>query len=227
MVAIHIHSRQNGNIGLEGPGKTGWGKASGRGTWVAQAVERPTLDFSSCHDLTVHGFGMRFSLSLSLSLPFPCSLSLSLKINKLKKKKMSETTECRGSRIFCGHHRAWRPECRPHLTGPVAPSLVAEEQCPDGWGSFLPQALCPLSLSGNFQLPPPRPSFREGMENFDQPRRAAWFEQTLLEGLKSQRDPSWPYQLRVSPATEQLTKAPLRSEGSLRSAEVCVPSKRF
>ena len=27
-----------------------------RGAWVAQSVKRPTLDFSSGHDLTVRGF---------------------------------------------------------------------------------------------------------------------------------------------------------------------------
>ena len=27
------------------------------GAWVAQSVKRPTLDFGSGHDLTVHGFG--------------------------------------------------------------------------------------------------------------------------------------------------------------------------
>ena len=70
-----------------------------RGAWVAQSVERLTLDFSSGHDLTVRGFEPHLglctdsaepawdSLSLPLSLPFPClhtrSLSLSLKINFL------------------------------------------------------------------------------------------------------------------------------------------------
>ena len=31
----------------------------GRGTWVAQSVERLTLDFGSGHDLTVRGFEPR------------------------------------------------------------------------------------------------------------------------------------------------------------------------
>ena len=62
-----------------------------RGTWVAQSVKRPTLGFSSGHDLTVHEIEPRLglcagsadpawdSLSLSVSLcPFPaCALSLS------------------------------------------------------------------------------------------------------------------------------------------------------
>ena len=30
-----------------------------RGAWVAQLVKRPTLDFCSGHDLTVHGFKPR------------------------------------------------------------------------------------------------------------------------------------------------------------------------
>ena len=61
-----------------------------RGAWVAQLVERPTLDFGSGHDLTVHGFephvglcadsvepAWKLSLSLSLSAPAPlvCTLS--------------------------------------------------------------------------------------------------------------------------------------------------------
>ena len=55
------------------------------GTWVAQSVKHPTLDFSSSRDLTVHEFKPRVRLStvstepaldpLSRSLPFPHSLS--------------------------------------------------------------------------------------------------------------------------------------------------------
>ena len=75
------------------------------GIWVAQSVERGTLDFHSGHDFTVGGMEPHLglladsvesawdslSLSLSLSLgPFPaysltCSRSLSHKINKHKK----------------------------------------------------------------------------------------------------------------------------------------------
>ena len=63
------------------------------GAWVAQLVERPTLDGSG-HDLTVREFKPRVGLcadmrsllgilSLSPSLcPFPLILSLSLKISK-------------------------------------------------------------------------------------------------------------------------------------------------
>ena len=72
---------------------------------MAQLVKYLTLDFSSRHDLTVHGFKPQvglcadgsepawdsLSLSLSLSLcPSPtctCARTLSLKINKLKKKR--------------------------------------------------------------------------------------------------------------------------------------------
>ena len=69
------------------------------GTWVAQLVKHPTLNFSSGHDLRVCGFEPRIglcadsaepawdSLSLPLSLPLPCLLSLSLKIHTLKKKR--------------------------------------------------------------------------------------------------------------------------------------------
>ena len=62
------------------------------------SVRRPTLDFSSGHDLTVHGFEpyiglcadsaepswdfLPLSLSASLKLSAPPPLSLSLKINK-------------------------------------------------------------------------------------------------------------------------------------------------
>ena len=69
-----------------------------QGTRVAQSVKRPTLDFGSGHDLTVHDFEPHVGLhavscqrgaclgSPSRSLPLPrlCSfsLSLSLKINK-------------------------------------------------------------------------------------------------------------------------------------------------
>ena len=57
-------------------------------------VKHPALDFSSGHDLTVHGIKPRIglctdteepawdSLSLPLSLPFPCSCTLPLSINK-------------------------------------------------------------------------------------------------------------------------------------------------
>ena len=65
-----------------------------KGTWVAQSVKYPTLDFSSGHDLTVRGIEPHHrlcadrvdpawdSLSLPLSLPLPCSLSLPLSQNK-------------------------------------------------------------------------------------------------------------------------------------------------
>ena len=54
------------------------------GTWVAQSVERGTLDFGSAHDLRVVGPGPTSSLLTPLSLlPFPAlpplALTLSLK----------------------------------------------------------------------------------------------------------------------------------------------------
>ena len=64
-------------------------KALMRGTWVAQSVKRPTLDFGPGQDLTVREFKPLIelctdstepawdSLSLSLSLLLPHSLSLS------------------------------------------------------------------------------------------------------------------------------------------------------
>ena len=72
------------------------------GTWVSQSVRRPTLDFGSGHDLTVHEIELHVglctdsvdpawdSLSHSLSLPLPhlctrarsLSLSLSLSLSK-------------------------------------------------------------------------------------------------------------------------------------------------
>ena len=63
---------------------------------MVQPVKRPTLDFSSGHDLTVHEFEPHIGLCadsvepawdspfLSLSVPLPLMLSLSLKINKNK-----------------------------------------------------------------------------------------------------------------------------------------------
>ena len=57
-----------------------------RGTWVAQSVKSPALDFSSSHDLRIlrlsPAAGSQWSLLkiLSLSLPLtpllPCALSL-------------------------------------------------------------------------------------------------------------------------------------------------------
>ena len=62
------------------------------GTWVAQLVKCPILDFGPGHDFAVHEFEPHNRLhagsvdpawySLSLSLP-DLSFSLSLKINKL------------------------------------------------------------------------------------------------------------------------------------------------
>ena len=62
------------------------------GTWVAQSVKSLTLDFSSGHDLTVHGIEPHMgpgnpawdSLSPSLSLcnAPACTHAFSLKINK-------------------------------------------------------------------------------------------------------------------------------------------------
>ena len=72
------------------------------GAWVVQSVKRPTLDFSSGHDHTVHGIERCVGLgadsagpawdprSPSLSAPplltsaHTLCLALSLKINKLK-----------------------------------------------------------------------------------------------------------------------------------------------
>ena len=59
------------------------------GVWVAQSVKHQNLDFSSGHDLTIHGFephicqcGAFLGFSLSLSLCPSPARSLSLKINK-------------------------------------------------------------------------------------------------------------------------------------------------
>ena len=58
---------------------------------MAQLVKHPTLDLSSGHDLTVHGFepcvGVCTDSTEPASDAVSASLSLSLKINKLKKKK--------------------------------------------------------------------------------------------------------------------------------------------
>ena len=63
----------------------------GKGTWVAQLVKYPTLDFSSGHDLTVHEIKLHIRLfavstdlasdplSHSLSALPPLAFSLSLK----------------------------------------------------------------------------------------------------------------------------------------------------
>ena len=73
------------------------------GTWVAQLVERPTLDFHSGHDPVVPEIEPHVGLcavseepawdspSLLLSLPLPhlCTHSLSLSKSILKKKKNS------------------------------------------------------------------------------------------------------------------------------------------
>ena len=40
-----------------------------RGTWVAQLVEHPTLDFSSDHDLSVPEFKLRIGLCADSSEP--------------------------------------------------------------------------------------------------------------------------------------------------------------
>ena len=49
-----------------------------RGTWLAQSVEHPTLDFGSGHDLTVHEFKPRVRLCADITEPACDSLSLSL-----------------------------------------------------------------------------------------------------------------------------------------------------
>ena len=64
--------------------------SASRGTWAAQSVEPPTLDFGSGRDLTVVGSSsmsacLRFPLSVSL--PLPRSLPLKLKKNKEEKKE--------------------------------------------------------------------------------------------------------------------------------------------
>ena len=71
-----------------------------RGAWVAQSVERPTLDFGSGHDLRVVrsspglGYSLRRCLlefhspfSSSSTFPYSCFLFLSLKISKSFKKR--------------------------------------------------------------------------------------------------------------------------------------------
>ena len=63
-----------------------------RGTWMAQLVERPTLDFGPGHDLTVREFEPGVGLCadssepawdpLSFPLPAPPRLMLSLSLAK-------------------------------------------------------------------------------------------------------------------------------------------------
>ena len=56
------------------------------GAWLAQSVKHPTLDFGSCHDLTVREFEPCIGLCTDSTGPAWDSLSPSLsKINKLKK----------------------------------------------------------------------------------------------------------------------------------------------
>ena len=86
-----------------------------QGTWVAQSIKRPALDFGSSHDLTVHEIKshIRFcddsmaptwdSLSLSLSAPPPpmCSLLLSQTLKKCKQNiKFLFTTRLWMSKYF-------------------------------------------------------------------------------------------------------------------------------
>ena len=54
------------------------------GTWLAQSVKGPALDFSSGHDLTVHESEPRISAwdSLSPSLSVPSLLALHLSFSK-------------------------------------------------------------------------------------------------------------------------------------------------
>ena len=49
-----------------------------RGVWVAESAECPTLDFSSGHDLMVHGFGPQVSLCTGSEEAAWVSLSTSL-----------------------------------------------------------------------------------------------------------------------------------------------------
>ena len=71
---------------------------------MAQSVKHTTLDFSSGHDLMVHGFephvglwtdscGACLGFSLSFSLSAPPLLTFSLKINKQTFKKITNTSQ--------------------------------------------------------------------------------------------------------------------------------------
>ena len=77
-----------------------------RGTWVAQSVKHPTLDFDSGHDPTVGEFEPHIRLHADsmepawdpLSPPSLClcpadALSLSLSLSQNKLKKIKETIE--------------------------------------------------------------------------------------------------------------------------------------
>ena len=52
-----------------------------RGSWVAQSVERPTLDFSSGRDLMFHEFEPHIGYHTNSSEPGVCSHSLSLSLS--------------------------------------------------------------------------------------------------------------------------------------------------
>ena len=62
-----------------------------QGAWVAQLLQRPTLDLSSGHDLTVHGIKSCIRLCADstgfflLSLPLCCSHACMLSHSKLNK----------------------------------------------------------------------------------------------------------------------------------------------
>ena len=103
---------------------------------MAQSVRRPTLDFSSGHDLSLWVralpqalccqcracLGFSLSLSLPLSLPLTCTLSLFLFLsqNKLKKKKKKMQIK---PQVFGAYRkvgpRAWGTSCRD-CQGPIA-----------------------------------------------------------------------------------------------------------
>ena len=93
--------------------------------WLS--AERPTLDFSSGHELPVHTFESRIGLhtdgaepswdSLSSPLSAPPTHALSLKINKLKKKKPVYLLKPHNCRLLNASHSTQTLSEQPYEVG--------------------------------------------------------------------------------------------------------------
>ena len=118
-------------------------KISTWGTWVAQLVKHPTLDFGSGHSLIVHGLKPHVGLCADsartcLGFSLPLTLPLSFFLSKQRNKQTTTTTTTTYSKEIKERSLQWHFKNSQSLDSCVNPHCWPRVHCAPRWrrGSY-------------------------------------------------------------------------------------------